>query len=111
MNKRINELKISKENKILLSKMEKKIDILSEKVNKYFDSKLKIDSDSIKDAFSNNEDLLKILNKNNEDINEIKRKFYSIREKYQVDFKNKEDSEEEIINKKNIIQNTLESRT
>ncbi len=111
MNKKINDLKISEENKILFLKMEKKIPSLEKKVQEYFDSSLIISSDAIKNAFSNNVDLLKILDEKKEIIKEVKNDFYSIREKYQIDF-----SQEKLVdvteeNKLSITQNILDSRT
>ncbi len=111
MNKKINDLKISKENKILFLKMEKKIPSLEKKVQEYFDSSLIISSDAIKNAFSNNVDLLKILDEKKEIIKEVKNDFHSIREKYQIDF-----SQEKLVdvteeNKLSITQNILDSRT
>ena len=110
MNKNINDLNISKENKILITKIEKKISVLSNEIQEYFDSSLLVSSKSIKDAFSNNEDLLKILNMNNIEINEIKNDFNLIRNKYQIDF-DSEYKSEEYDDKLNIVKNTISSRT
>ena len=111
MNKNIINLNIPEENKILLSKIEKRIDILASKNQKYFENIMMVSSENIENAYSNNEDLLKILKQNNDKIHEIKQTSYSIREKHQTNFTTEvsltlEEKEEPI----SIIKSTLDNR-
>jgi len=112
MNKNIINLNIPEENKILLSKIEKRIYLLSDQSQLYFENIMMVSSENIENAYSNNEDLLKILKKNDDKIYEIKKESYSIREKHQTNFTaeiplDSGEKEEEPIS---IIKNTLDNR-
>ncbi len=109
MNKEILDLKTSEEKKILFSKILKKVDVLSIKTKNYFDKSILISSEKIKNAYSNNEDLISILEQNNELIDLIQNESYSIRSKHQTNFTKEiqldvSQNKDEI----SIIQNTLD---
>ncbi len=86
MNKNIYELSISEENKIHLSKIEKRVSFLREKAEKYFDDLVIIKSDKIESAYSVNEDLISILKQNNNTVDLLKEESFNIRETHQTDF-------------------------
>lgn len=86
MNKRIMELNISEENKILISKLEKRIETLSLKAQEHFDKSLSVSDDKIKAAYSNNEDLISILEQNDELASLIRHQASEIREQHQTNF-------------------------
>lgn len=86
MDKRILDLNISEENKILISKIEKRVVLLSVKAQEYFDKSLLISEEKMKAAYSNNEDLISILEQNDELANEIRKIASGIREQHQTNF-------------------------
>lgn len=86
MDKRILDLNTSEENKILISKIEKRIALLSIKAQEYFDKSLLISEEKMKAAYSNNEDLISILEQNDELANEIRKIASGIREQHQTNF-------------------------
>lgn len=86
MDKRILELNISEENKILISKIEKRINLLSVKAQNYFDKSLLMPEDKMKKAYSNNEDLISILEQNDEIAFEIKKIVSDIKEQHHTNF-------------------------
>lgn len=86
MNKDISELNIPEESKILISKIEKRITFLSSKAQEHFDKSISIAENKIKDAYSNNEDLISILKQNDELAKEIRDAASSIRKGYQTNF-------------------------
>lgn len=108
MNKSIIELNIPEENKILLSKIERRISFLSDKTHDFFEKSISISSKKITEAYSVNEDLISILTKKDSIIDEMTTRSYSIRESHQTNF-TKEiqlDISQEIDNI-SIIKNTL----
>lgn len=88
MNKNVSELNIPEENKILISKIEKRIDFLSEKTQDYFEKTMTISPQKIENAYSVNEDLISILIEKDQIIEEIKTESHSIRIKHQTNFTN-----------------------
>ncbi len=109
MNKNIADLKTSEEKKILFSRIEKRVGLISEKTKDYFEKSMSVSSDKIKNAFSNNEDLISILEQNNSLMNEIGRKSYAVKERNKTNFTKEiklEVSQE--IDNISLIQNTLD---
>ncbi len=86
MSRLIQELNIPEENKILLSKIEKRVSFLSERSNNYFDYVIKIASKDIERAYEVNEDLISILTKNTQLIKDLRHESFQIREDHQVNF-------------------------
>lgn len=85
-NTHLNELNISEENKILISKIEKRVLYLEKISEDYFEKTISISSDKIKNAYSNNEDLVSILNKNDDVIQQILSESRQIRIDHQTNF-------------------------
>ncbi len=109
MNKEIMELHISEESKILISKLEKRISSLSIKAQEYFDSVVSLSADAIKDAYSNNEDLISILEKNDEIARVIREEASDIRSNHQTNFTREQKLEvSEEIDELSIINNTVD---
>lgn len=108
MNKEIMELNISEESKILILKLEKKISSLSIKAQEHFDSAVSLSADSIKDAYSNNENLISILEKNDEIAIAIREEASDIRSNHQTNFTREQKLEVlEEIDQLSIINNTV----
>ena len=111
MNKNIIELETSEEKKILISKIEKKITFLADKTQVFFEKSISVSPKKIKNAFSNNENLILILEQNKELVNLINVESYEIRENHQTNFtKEIELNIKDEIKDISIIQNTLEYR-
>lgn len=86
MKKNIADLKLTEEEKILISRIERSIPFLSDSATEYFDKYIVISPDSLKDAFSTNQDLNEILYDKEEYISEINQEVFSIRENHQNNF-------------------------
>ncbi len=82
MKKNIAALKIPEEEKVLLSKIDKKVPFLSKKADQYFNSVLTVKSENIKEAYSANEDLISILNSKNEEIEKLKEESLKIEQEH-----------------------------
>ena len=111
MNKNIIELETSEEKKILISKIEKKITFLEDKTQDFFEKSISVSPKKIRNAFSNNENLILILEQNKELVSLINVESYEIRENHQTNFtKEIELNIKDEIKDISIIQNTLEYR-
>ncbi len=111
MNKNIFELNIPEENKILLSKIEKKVEFLAGKTEDFFGDLVVIRSEKIEAAYSVNEDLISILNENKDLSSNLKKESFNIREIHQTDFTRevKLDVSEEI-SRASIIKSTIDQK-
>lgn len=111
MNKKILNLNISEENKILLLRIGKQSSFLSDKTDEYFEKNIQISSDKIEEAYFLNKDLISILRENDTLVREIKKQSLSIRVEHQNNF-----TKEQVLNvpqEKNsleVIDNTLSKR-
>ncbi len=109
MNKRIMELNISEENKILISKIEKRISSLSLKAQEHFDKAISLSAEKIKDAYSSNDDLVSILEQNDEIVSLIRKEATEIREQHQTNFTREQElNVSKEIDNLLIINNTVE---
>ncbi len=90
MKKNIALLEIPEEEKVLLSKIDKKVPFLSKKADYFFETALAVKSKNISDAYSANEDLISILNSKNNEIEDLKEKSANIerehRDKATIEF-------------------------
>ncbi len=86
MNKNISNLNIPEENKILLTKISKRVSFLNNKSEEYFDNAKTVKSKNIEEAYAVNEDLISILNENKDLVNNLKDDSLEIRKKHQADF-------------------------
>lgn len=84
MNKNVNKLEIPHEDKILISKIEKRIGFLSEKIKDYFDQSIIISSKKINDAYDSNDNLLIILYQKQNLVDELKNGSKEITKKGQL---------------------------
>ncbi len=111
MNKNISQLNIPEENKILLSKIERKVAFLSRKSDEYFNSVKTVRSKNIEEAYAVNEDLISILKQNNDLIEQLKNKSLNIRKAHQTDFTREVQlSVTEQVNQVSIIDSTIEQK-
>ncbi len=111
MSKNISHLNIPEENKILLSKIERKVPFLSRKSEEYFDSVKTVRSKNIEEAYAVNEDLISILKQNNDLIMQLKDKSLSIRKEHQTDFTREVQlSVTEQVNQASIINSTIDQK-
>lgn len=111
MSKHIENLNIPEENKILLSKIDKKIIFLNRKTDEFFDGSLVVDSERIEDAYAINEDLISILNKNEDLVTKLKEESLSIRKSHQTDFTREIDlSITNKVNEYSLIKTTIEKK-
>ncbi len=111
MNKNISHLNIPEENKILLSKIERRVSFLSNKSEEYFDSVKTVRSKNIEEAYAVNEDLISILKQNNDLIMQLKDKSLSIRQEHQTDFTREVQlSVTEQVNQASIINSTIDQK-
>ena len=110
MNKNIQNLNIPEENKILLSKIDKRISYLSEKTQEYFDNSIYISSKKIEEAYTMNKDLVLILREKNDLIKEFRNNYLNIIEKNKKDFTQELDLKtEDKIDEISLINNTLDN--
>lgn len=84
--KNFSNVKISNEDKILIEKIIKNSKTLDKKIGDFFDSRISMRTESIKEAFIINGDLLSIINKKNSLVNDIKNDFYKINNQHNIDF-------------------------
>ncbi len=86
MSKNIQNLNIPEENKILLSKIERKVPFLSRKSDEYFENAKTVKADRIEEAYSVNKDLVSILKTNDQLTESLIEKSFNIRKTHQTDF-------------------------
>ncbi len=82
MKKNIANINIAEENKVLLSKIEKKVNFLSRKNDEFFMNAKTVRSKNIEEAYSVNEDLISILKHNDELIQTLKSDSQNIEEEH-----------------------------
>lgn len=85
MSKLINNLNIPEENKILLSKINKRVSFLNDKTNEYFNNSMAVRHEHIEIAYVVNDDLISILNSNKEMIERLSAESLNIRKVHQKD--------------------------
>ncbi len=111
MSKNIHNLNIPEENKILLSKIERKVPFLSRKCDEYFENAKTVKADRIEEAYSVNKDLVSILRTNDKLADELIQDSFQIRKTHQTDFTREVDLSvtNNIINS-SIIKSTIEQK-
>ncbi len=111
MNNKIWELNIPEEEKILLSKIDKKVNFLSDKSEDFFKAIIQLDGTKLESAYSVNEDLISILKTNSSLTEQLKKDSFTIRETHQTDFTREVqlDLSEEVM-KSSIIKSTIEHK-
>ncbi len=111
MSKNISNLNIPEENKILLSKIERKIPFLAGKSEEYFDSVKTVRSKNIEEAYAVNEDLISILKQNNDLMMQLKERSLGIRKEHQADFTREVQlSVTEQVNQVSLIESTIDQK-
>ncbi len=111
MSKNIHNLNLPEENKILLSRIEKRVPFLSQKYVWYFDNIKTVRSENIEKAYAVNEDLISILSMNDQLVEDLKEKSANIRRQHQTDFTR--EAELHLTNQledTNIIRSTIEQK-
>ncbi len=104
-------LNIPEENKILLSKIERRVPFLSKRCLTYFENVKTVKSDKIEEAYAINEDLISILSTNNQKIEDVKNESKSIRQKHQVDFTKEINLDiTKQLEESNIIRSTIDQK-
>ncbi len=85
MSKNINNLNIPEENKILLSKIERRVPFLSKKYSEYFEKTIAVIPEKIEEAYVINENLISILSVNDAMVEGLTNKSFEIRKSHQTD--------------------------
>lgn len=111
MSNNIFNLKMKDEDKILLSKINKRVSFLSNKADTYLSEQVVIRTDAIEEAYSVNEDLISILRENDELTKDLREESFSIRVNHQADFTREVHlSVTEEIKENSLIKSTIEHK-